>query len=156
MFQQLRASACGSMSISAILRITAAESDPAEEQWEQRWRRGRPAGSGERQSPEDGGYLLLLAAARQRGGSAHQTMGGFEVAHCNRGNGFSVPNTGTRNNLHNCPPLWVRKLSGPPQEWFLKATRCWIQVRVRRSVTHIEMVSNVRQRGCYNRMLAEV
>lgn len=64
------------MSVNAILRITAAESDQAEEQREQRWRRGRPAGSGEHQSPEDGGYLLLLAAARQRGGSAPQTIGG--------------------------------------------------------------------------------
>lgn len=75
------------MSVNDILRVTAVESDPAEEQRELRWRRGR-------QRPEDGGYLLLLAAAPQRGGSAPQTMGGFEVAHRNRGNGFSVPNTG--------------------------------------------------------------
>lgn len=79
------------MSANDLLGIPAAESDPVEGEREQRWRRGRPAGAAERQSPEDRSYLLLLAAARQRGGSAPQTMEGFEVAHRNRGNGFSVP-----------------------------------------------------------------
>lgn len=44
----------------------------------------------------------------------------------------------------------------PPQYWFLKATRCWVQVRVRRSITQSEAVGDVRQRGCYNQLLSEV
>lgn len=34
----------------------------------------------------------------------------------------------------------VRNLSGPPQCWLLKATRCWMQARVRRSMTQLEVV----------------
>lgn len=39
------------------------------------------------------------------------------------------------------PFPWVRNLSGSPQCWLLKATRCWMQVRVRRSMTQLEVVS---------------
>lgn len=103
------------------------------EEREECWGCGHAAGVGERESPEDRSYLLLLAAAPQRAQQHLKQRGDLKLL-----TETVATDLGSQTPA---PFLWVRNLSGPPRCWLLKATCCWMQERVRRSMTQLDMVS---------------